>query len=122
MDTLVETTAKLQNFKDTWHLHKNDPQWLSVALIEIAVLLITRAEEMAIAEMEEADKLISLVEDSALSGEKKMAIAEAERRVLIKTGNKYGILKAQQEMWVEVLNGIKRRLDVLGWDFKNTKI
>ena len=100
-------------------LHQDDPEFLSRICIELAGLLYTHNTEMANAEFEEKKCVVKLL-DHIPEGGKKVSVAEAGNKAVVETNNIYGILKAQNEAIIEVINSIKTRLKVLTWEKQST--
>lgn len=96
---------------------KDDIDFLSNCCMKLASLLYLHSTLMAEAELDEARTLIGLI-DAAQGESKKMAVAEAERRAKVMTGNKYELLKSQSGAVIETINSIKKRLDVLSKEYR----
>lgn len=104
-------------------LHQDDPEFLSRTCVELAGFLYTHNTEMANAELGEKKAVVKLLDEIVSTDEgkiKKMSVAESENRAVVLTENKYGILKAQMEAIIEIINSIKTRLRVLAWERQNT--
>lgn len=113
---------KLKDFLEEYNLHKDDPNYLSDLGVRMAGHLFTHNTQTAQAELEEKSELVKLLETVDILDDgkiKKTSVAEAENRAVVNTLNKYGEFKKQGEAWVEVLNMIKKRIEVLGWERKN---
>ena len=113
LDNMIE-----QLLKDI-KIHQDDPEFLSRTCIELAGLLYTHNTQMAEAELEEKKEVVELINKLDGIETKKMSVAEAEKRAVVLTENKYGILKAQNEAIIEIINSIKVRLKVLTWERKD---
>ena len=100
-------------------LHQDNPEELSRLCIELAGYLYTHNTQMAEAELEEKKEIVELLDKFLNDGEKKISVAEAEKKAVVTTGNKYGLLKAQNEAIIEIINSIKVRLKVLTWERKD---
>lgn len=95
----------------------DDPEILSTSVIELASYMIPLSYEIANAELEETKERQS-IRDIALQMHDKVTIAEAEDRAVIDTHNKYGQLKIEFDALKELINAVKSRLTVLGWEKK----
>lgn len=95
--------------------HFDDPQWLSTACVTLTTAMYYHNTEMADAEYEERRVVVNWLE-SGIVGNRKISVAEAEKRGVTETKNKYGKLKAQGEALIEVINAIKMRIRVLSWE------
>jgi len=93
--------------------HKDDPDWISNACVEVAAYLFTHNTNMAKAELLEKQSLVALLTQTPAEGEKKLSVAESENRAVVNTQNHYGILKAQSEAVIEFINALKTRSRVL---------
>ena len=104
----------------------SNPSWISEQIIHLAAELEHESELLALAELEEDKEAVSLIDrsynqasidDVAVMGGKKLSVAESEKRALVNTNNKYHELKYKREAKVEMINALKKRLDVLSWEY-----
>lgn len=93
----------------------DNPEWLSKAVVYLATRLYYQNSLMAVAELNEKQATMAYLDKVDANG-KKMSVAEADKRGVIDTQNQYGEQKAQNEAIVELINSIKHRLTVLGWE------
>jgi hypothetical protein len=114
------TTERIRDFKEAYNKHKDDPRWLSDTIVELATEQFYHNTEMAEAEEEETraclQAMITIVVNDKVS---KVSVAEAEKRAIQATGNKYGVLKVQAEAIESLINAIKVRVKVLEWEKEN---
>ena len=96
--------------------HLEDVEWLSKAVVTLSVELFTHNTSMAKAELEEVRAAVTYIESTTIvEGEKikKPSVAEAEKQALVETNNLYGELKAQGEAIKEIIQAMKKRVEVL---------
>lgn len=91
----------------------DDPNRLSQACIYLSSELYTHNTLMAGAELNERSKLVEVLNKLDPETGKRCSVAEAEATAVQLTGNNYGVLKAQRDAIIEVINSIKARLKVL---------
>ena len=101
--------------------HLDDPQWLSTACVTLTTAMYYHNTEMAHAEYRERSVVVKWLEGtipaaSSFTRDRKISVAEAEKRGVTETNNEYGKLKAQGEALIEVINAIKMRIRVLSWE------
>ncbi len=108
---------KLHFVLDTLKEHMDDPNWLSQALVTLSTYLIHTSAEIAQNQFQENAAALSFM-DSV--GEKKVSVAEAEKRAVAQTFNSYKQSLLEREGIVETINSIKKRLDFLSYEYKNT--
>ena len=115
MDT--EQREKLNQILD--HLKENldSPNWLSGALVALSSLLIHTSGNIAQAQFEENAVALRYL-DSA--GEKKVSVAEADKRGIQETFNRYKQSTLEREAIVETIMAIKKRLDYLAIDYRHS--
>lgn len=95
-----------------YRTHKDDPEYLSNMLIELAASLFhhnTQTADYELSELQEATNLLTTTDPEA----KKVSVAEAEKRAVVATNNNYGRSKKQGEALIELLNAIKVRIKTL---------
>lgn len=96
--------------------HLDSPEWLSRGIIHLSVMLYELGTKIHQAELDEARITINYL-DQIRDG-KRMAVSEAEKRALIDTGNARHLLQNSNEAVQEIINSIKKRLDVLAFDYR----
>jgi len=97
----------------------DNPNWLSEAIIQLAALNYRIGVEMARRELAEHQVITNLLAVPTSDGEKKMSVAEAEKRGLTETENAYGTLKNQSFAVIELIQAIKKRIEVLSFEHRN---
>lgn len=102
-------------------LDSPNPHKLATYCTKLSAQLYWLGSEMAKAELDESAKLVDLLTSSTFSGDKKMSVAEGEKRAVEETRNRYGLIKNLREAVIEVTNSLKKRIEVLGWEFQSTK-
>lgn len=95
----------------------DNAEWLSRAIVHLSAFLYDLNRKISQAELDEARIVVSYL-DQIKEG-KKMAVSEAEKRALVDTNNARHFVENSNEAVQEVINAIKKRLDVLAFDFKN---
>lgn len=95
----------------------DDPGWLSEALVTLSTFLIYSSEEIANAQFTENAAALGFIDNS---GEKKMSVAEAEKRAIEDTKSHYKQLLLEREGVIETINSIKKRVDLLSLEKRNT--
>lgn len=93
----------------------DNPDWLSRSLSVLSSALFYHNTEMAHAEVDEK-KLAVKYMNTKKDGRKLMTVSESEKRAVVETNNRYGVLKAQGEAIKESINAIKKRIEVLSWE------
>lgn len=94
--------------------------FLSKIAIELSNLNIEIGLAAAQAKFAQEAKVISIMDVSAATDEKKISKTEAESRAIVDTENSYEALDNEREDLAELVNSLKKRLDVLGWDRKHS--
>ncbi len=94
--------------------HLDSPEWLSKSIVHLSSLLYTHNTKMALAELDESNAMVRYL--SQENNGKRMAVSEAEVRAKSDTQNRYHEMTAQQEAIIEVIQSIKKRLEVLTWE------
>lgn len=99
-------------------MHKNleNPQWLSEMCVILSTNLYYHNSKMAVAEKQEKEIIVRWLDKPTV---KKISVAEAEKRAVVETDNLYGKYKVQGEAIQEIINSMKMRLRVLGWERGN---
>lgn len=95
--------------------HLDEPDWLSGALIDLSAILVHTSVEIAQAQFREESEALECIDRSE---GKKMSVSEAEKRAKVLTGNQYKELTLEREAIVETINSIKKRIEVLSYEFK----
>lgn len=113
MITIEELLGQLNDPK-----HLEDPEWLSDAAVQLSTLLYWHNTKTAQAELAENQAVVDLLDSSSL-GDKKMSVAEADKRAVVATNNEYHQYKLQGDAVVEAINSVKKKLDQLLWERKN---
>lgn len=98
--------------------HLNDPDGLSKIAVDLAVALYLHNQELAQADLEEKKVLVSFL-DSKKDDGKGYSVAESEVRAEAQTDNKYKLKKVEGEAIIEIINSLKKRIEVLSWERKN---
>jgi hypothetical protein len=88
----------------------DNPDELSKLLIEAVGTLYYLGTRQHEANLEFAQAVITEITQSK---DKKMSVAEAERRALVSTGGKVNAIRYEREALQELINAIKMRLKVL---------
>ena len=96
-----------------------DPNWLSDTAIKLSTLLYYHNTQTAEAELAENQSAIELLELPLNEGEKKISVAEADKKAVVMTENAYGKMKLQGEAIVETIQSCKKKLDFLIFERKN---
>lgn len=97
------------------------PNWLTEELIKLSFLNYEVGVAMSQAELRENESAINLLKAPLESTDKKLSVAEAEKRAVVETKNEYGLLKNQSTAIVEIINTIKKRIEILSWEFAQAK-
>lgn len=106
----------IENLLKQINQNLDNPEWLSQTVVQLGSLLFNHNTDMANAELQEKRVAIQLIDQTLQSGNKRMSVAEAEKRAVVTTNNRYGVLKAQGEAITETINAIKARLRILEWE------
>lgn len=91
--------------------------WLSSSLLRLSHMLYDLNKKISQAELDEHRIIISYL-DQIRDG-KRMAVSEAEKRAMVDTNNAKHLMENSNEAVQEMIQAIKKRLDVLSWDFRN---
>lgn len=94
----------------------DNPEWLSESVVKLASQLYYHNGLMAEAELEEKKAFVKVTDPA---NGKPPSVERAKAISVSDTQNKYGKLKSQGEALVEVINAVKSRLRVLGWEKEN---
>ena len=97
-----------------------DPNFLSNTAIELSVLLYKLNTDISEAEFEENRIVVGLLDVPLSGADKKISVAEAEKRALTLTENKYGMLKLQGQAVVEIIQSLKKKVDMLSFERRNS--
>jgi len=108
-----------QNFIKKYPKHLDDPDWLSKAAVQLATFLYYHNVGLAKADLAETSAMVTLLDKRTEDG-KKISVAEAETRAKVETENKYKEMCVTKDAMVEVINSIKKRVEVLGWERKES--
>lgn len=106
-----------EQFLAEYPANLDNGEWLSRAIIHLAALLYEHNKKISQAELDESRIIISYLDQ--ITNGKKMAVSEAEKRALVDTNNARHMLENSNEAVQEIINAIKKRLDVLAFDYKN---
>lgn len=98
---------------------KDNPNELSDLVVKLSAILYTHNTTMATAEYNEKKSIISLLHEARM-GTDKLSVTQAEKQGVVDTENRYGILKAQGEAIVEIIQAIKVRIKVLQFEHDQT--
>ena len=93
-------------------MYQDDPNKLSELGLEIAANLYTHNTNMAEAELKEKETILNYLKQGSTNGQKR-SVAESELYGVTETFNDYGKLKVQGEAVMEIINTIKKRIEVL---------
>lgn len=110
--------AQLNQLIEDIKLHIDDPEFISTAIVRLSAINYEVGALMAEAKFNESKSAIQFM-NSSLMGDKKMAVSEAEKRAIVETANTYELAKNNHDDITELVNSLKKRLDVLGWERKN---
>lgn len=91
--------------------HQSNPNQLASDATQLSVLLYNLGDEVAAAELLETQTALGHLDQVLMEGEKKISVAEAEKRGLAETNNEYGRLKLNYQSLVEVIQSIKKQID-----------
>ena len=97
------------------NIYQDNPIKLSEIGLEIAANLFTHNTNMASAELREKETILDYLKQGFTSGQKR-SVAESELYGVTETLNDYGKLKVQGEAVQEILNMIKKRIEVLNME------
>lgn len=114
MDNPLDIPKILDNVLST--THRNDGDYLSLAMVDLVRLLYRHNEITAEAEKLEYDKFAEIL-NRPCNG-RKMTVAEAEKRAVIETDNLYGKLKLEEVSILEAINVLKIRIRQLSGEYK----
>ena len=97
----------------------NHPNALSTKAAELSVLLYNLGDEVTGAELLEHQTLVSYLDKVPEEGGKKLSVAEAEKRALVDTSNEFGRLKLAYQSLVEIIQSIKKKVDIMNQQMKS---
>jgi hypothetical protein len=106
-----------EQFLQEYSQNLDNGEWLSSGIIHLAAILYELNKKISQAELDEYRITVNYL-DQIRDG-KKMAVSEAEKRALVDTNNTRHLLENSNEAIQEMIQAIKKRLDVLAWDYKN---
>lgn len=106
----------IEDFKNPIKL--DSPDWISEAIIALSTVNYKVGVAMAQAELNEQSEVVKLLAMRPSEDAKKMTVSEAEKRAVVETNNQYGVYKNMSAGIVEIMNAMKKRLEVLGWELK----
>lgn len=92
-------------------------EWLSRSLLHLSAILYEINKKTAQSELDEARTMVAYLDN--IQNGKKMAVSEAEKRAMVDTSNAKHLLENSNEAVQEMINAIKKRLDVISFDYKN---
>lgn len=92
-------------------------EWLSRSILGLAAITYDLNKKIAQAELDEARTVVNYL-DRVKDG-KKMAVSEAEKRAVVDTGNAKHLMQNSNEAVQEMIQAVKKRLEVLSWDYRN---
>lgn len=112
MDTTFEKLLELVK------LNQDNPDVLSKLVVEIASLLYTHNQLIAQTDLDEKRVVVGFL-DSKKDDGKGYSVAESEVRAEVQTDNAYKLRKLEGDAVIEVINSIKKRLDILQFERKS---
>lgn len=101
--------------------NSQNPTWLIDATVKLSVLNYYLSEQIATAELKENESAVNLLDAPLGEGEKKMSVAEGEKKALVTTNNEYGKLKLQGQALVEVIQTLKKKTDFLKAEMESSR-
>lgn len=108
---------KLHFVLDHLKEHIDDGDWLSQALVTLSTYLIHTSAEIAQNQFAENAAALRYMDTI---GDKKVTVSEADKRAMAETLNKYKQSLLEREGIVETINALKKRIDFLTVEYKNT--
>lgn len=109
--------STFEQFLQEYPQNLDSGEWLSRSIIHLSTILYDINKKISQAELDESRIIVGYL-DQIRDG-KKMAVSEAEKRALVDTNNAKHLMENSAEAVQEVINSVKKRLDVLAWDWKN---
>src|SRR6266702_479637 len=110
---LTDFEQFLNDYK--WNL--DSPEWLSRGIVQLSEILYDLTKKLHQAEFDENRLTIQYLDN--IQNGKKMSVSEAEKRALVDTNNAKHFLENSIETIKETINAIKKRLDVLAFEYRN---
>lgn len=107
-----------ENFLQEYPQNLDSSEWLSRSIVHLSAMLYEINQKISQAELDEARTMVSYLDQ--ITNGKKMAVSEAEKRALVDTGNAKAFMENSNEAVQELINSIKKRLEVLAYDFRNS--
>ena|SRR3990167_6519510 len=101
--------------------NQDNPNWLADAALTLARLLYTHNHNMGLVELAEHQEIVSCFTIASPEG-KKMSVAEAEKRAIVNTNNVYNTMRLEYEAIKEIINSLKKKIEVLSWEREPTKM
>lgn len=100
-------------------LNLNNPEWIAQNIMRLSSLNIEVGEAASTARLNQERVLVGYLDIIVTDG-KKMSKTEAESRAMVETMNEYEELDNLREDIAELVNSMKKNLDVLSWGYKNS--
>jgi hypothetical protein len=91
--------------------------WLSSSIMHLAAMLYEINKKSSQGELDEARTIVGYLDQ--IKDGKKMSVAEAEKRAMVDMNNAKHFMENSNEAVQEMIQAIKKRLEVLSWDYKN---
>lgn len=98
--------------------HRDHPNELSQLIIELSAVNYQIGVLMADARLKEIRAAVGYLDTPS---EKKMSVSEAEKRSIDDSENEYEGWKNQREDILELVQSIKKRLEVLNQEYKGSR-
>ncbi len=106
-----------EQFLQEYPQNIENAEWLSRSILHLSAMLYEINKKISQAELDEARAIVGYL-DQIREG-KKMAVSEAEKRAMADMGNAKHFMENSNEAVQEMINAVKKRLDVLAFDYKN---
>lgn len=111
MDQIQELISQISS-------HEQDLNWLANCVVKLSVLLYNLGDQMSAAKVEEGRTLVGYLDLKLGESEKRMSVAEAEKRAFTDTTGMYDKLRMNYQSLIEIIQSIKKKLDITSQQLK----
>lgn|SRR3972149_4611710 len=108
----MNTQLKIKELLNQINANTNDLNWLSNCAVQLSILLFNLGEELGDARFLEEQTVIGYLEMVPIEGERRMSVAEAEKRGIVDTQGVYDKLKINYQSIQEIIQSLKKKLDL----------
>lgn len=118
MNNLSDTQVKIKELLSQIEANQDNLNWLANCAIQLSVLLYNLGEELGAARLLEEQTIIGYLDITPLEGERRMSVAEAEKRGIVDCQGTYDKLKINYQSIQEIIQSLKKKIDLTSQQIK----